>query len=298
MSKDSESGDELLNATEGQLVAEVSNPDSAFENISIPPYMVRRYVREMGLARKKTMEGGLGFDGDAYTALALSYSYLITKLLAAAKEVMKSEDKTTLTSKHILAALTALPDFQRLLPSVYIGGVGVIPEETLVKIKQTKVGGAVLKHTQTVQKRRHDKANGVEGDPDLDAMDVDPKDDDEEESSSSESDEEARKAEEEAEKAKERKKLVKEALMKKKEEEEKAKKKKEKEKSKEKASPKEKSKGKKKDKDEEDKEADKSESVAERAKSRRKRKADEALAPVPEEDGRRQSKKARKTAKA
>lgn len=107
-------------------------------------------MRELGLARKKKMEGGLGFDGQAYTALALSYSFIMTKLLAAAKEIMKEDGRSKLTNQHLLGALAASPDIKRLLPNVYIGGVGVIPEDTLVRIKNTRVGGAVLEHTLKV----------------------------------------------------------------------------------------------------------------------------------------------------
>lgn len=63
---------------------------------------------------------------------------------------MKQEGKTTLTNHHLLAALSASPDIQRLLPSLLIGGVGVVPEETLVRIKRTRVGASTLDHTRAV----------------------------------------------------------------------------------------------------------------------------------------------------
>jgi len=88
MSKDDESSsEELLGQEDAQALEEMTSPNSAFANISIPPYMVRRYVREKGLNRTKLSKGGLGFEGEAYTSLALSYSFIITKLLAGAKEV-------------------------------------------------------------------------------------------------------------------------------------------------------------------------------------------------------------------
>jgi len=63
---------------------------------------------------------------------------------------MKQQGRTTLTNYDIMASLAASPDIQRLLPSLSIGGVGVVPEETLVRIKRTRVGAGVLKHTLTV----------------------------------------------------------------------------------------------------------------------------------------------------
>lgn len=91
MSKDEESSDsgaELLNQDEAQALEEMSSPNSAFTSISIPPYMIRRFVREKGLNRTKMSRGGLGFQGESYAAFALAYSFIMTKLLVGAKEVL------------------------------------------------------------------------------------------------------------------------------------------------------------------------------------------------------------------
>lgn len=97
-----EESKEILSEDDIQLMEEVQNPDKAFDNISIPPYMIRRYVEQLGLARKKSMKGGLGFDGRAHATIALTYSFIMSKILLSAKAFMKGDGNGKTLTNHAI----------------------------------------------------------------------------------------------------------------------------------------------------------------------------------------------------